>query len=42
MSEKLSYSARNKAAKIYAVGIVVFSAAFGFLSLFSIFLAHLK
>ncbi len=42
MSEKLAHLTRNKAAKIYAVGIVVFSAIFGFLTLFSSFLAHLK
>lgn len=42
MSEKLSYRTRNKAAKIYAIGIIVFSAVFGSLTLFASFLAHLK
>ena len=42
MSEKLAYITKNKLAKIYAIGIGVFSAVFGFLTLFSIFLAHLK
>jgi hypothetical protein len=37
MSEKLAHKA-----KIYAVGIVVFIAAFGFLTVLSIFVAHLK
>jgi hypothetical protein len=42
MSEKLAHRTKNKLAKTYAIGIVVFSALFGFLTLFSIFLAHLK
>ncbi len=42
MSEKLAYITKNKLAKIYGIGIIVFSAVFGFLTLFSIFLAHLK
>ena len=42
MSEKLAHRTKNKLAKIYAVGILVFSAVFGFLTLFSIFLANLK
>jgi len=42
MSETLAHRTKNKLAKIYLIGIVVFSAVFGFLTLFSIFLAHLK
>ncbi len=42
MSEKPAHKTKNKLAKIYVIGIVVFSAAFGFMTLFSIFLAHLK
>lgn len=42
MSEKLAHITKNKLAKIYAIGIGVFSAVFAFLTLFSIFLAHLK
>ena len=42
MSEKLAHRVRNRLAKIYAIGIVVFSAVFGFLTLLSIFLAHLN
>lgn len=42
MSENLARKTKNKLAKIYLVGIVVFSAVFGFLTLLSIFLAHLK
>lgn len=42
MSEKLAHRTKNKLAKVYAIGILVFSAVFGFLTLFSIFLAHLK
>lgn len=42
MSEKLAHKTKNKLAKIYAVGIVVFIAAFGFLTVLSIFVAHLK
>ncbi len=42
MSEKLAHRTKNKLAKIYAIGIVVFIAVFGFLTLFSVFLAHLK
>lgn len=42
MPEKLAYKTKNKLTKIYAIGIIVFSAVFGFLTLFSVFLAHLK
>ena len=42
MSENLAHTTKNKLAKIYAIGIIVFSAVFGFMTLFSIFLAHLK
>jgi len=42
MSETRAHTAKNKLAKTYAIGIVVFSVVFGFLTLFSIFLAHLK
>ena len=42
MSETLAHRTKNKLAKIYAAGIVVFSAGFGFLTMFFIFLAHLK
>ena len=42
MSETLAHRTKNQLAKIYAVGIAVFIAAFGFLTVFSIFLRHLK
>lgn len=42
MSEMLAHRTKNKLAKMYAIGIVVFSAGFGLLTLFFIFLAHLK
>ena len=42
MSEMLAHRTKNNLAKIYAIGIVVFSGVFGFLTLFSIFLANLK
>ena len=42
MFEKPAHKTKNKLAKIYAIGIIVFSAVFGFLTLFSGFLAHLK
>ena len=42
MPEKLAHKTKNELAKIYAIGIIVFSAVFGFMTLFFIFLAHLK
>ncbi len=42
MSETLAHRTKNKLAKIYVIGIVFFSAVFAFLTLFSIFVAHLK
>ena len=42
MSENLAHKTKYKLAKIYAIGIIVFSAVFGFMTLFSIFLANLK
>lgn len=42
MSEKLAHRTKNKLAKIYAVGLAIFIVAFGFLTVFSMFLAHLK
>ena len=42
MSENLAHKTKNKLAKIYSIGIIVFSAVFGFMTLFAIFLAHLK
>lgn len=42
MSEPLAHITKDKLAKIYAAGIAVFIGIFGFLTLFAIFLAHLK
>lgn len=42
MSEKSACRTRNKLAKIYGAGIIAFISIFGFVTLFAIFVAHLK
>lgn len=42
MSANPAHVTKNKLAKMYAIGIVVFSGVFGFLTLFAVFLANLK
>jgi len=42
MSRKLVEKTKNSAAKIYVVGILVFSAIFGFITLLSIFLRQVE
>ncbi len=42
MSAKLAHTIKNKLSKIYAVGILVFIAIFGFVTVFASFVAHLK
>jgi hypothetical protein len=42
MTNNLAELSKNKIARLYAVGIVGFSAFFGFLTVLAVFLAHLK
>jgi hypothetical protein len=42
MPDSYGRTARDKVARTYGIGIVVFIAIFGSLSLFAVFLAHLK
>jgi hypothetical protein len=42
MNQKSAEKTRNKTAKIYALGILAFSAFFGFITVLYIFLANLK
>jgi hypothetical protein len=42
MSEKYAEKAKNNVVKMYAVGILVFSGFFGFITLLALFLRHLK
>lgn len=42
MSDQSPQKTRAKVAKIYGVGILVFSAIVGFVTLFAIFLDHVK
>ena len=42
MIEKRARATRDKLAKIYGAGIAVFVAIFGFVTVFAVFLSHLK
>lgn len=42
MTDTLAQRTRNRTAKIYAIGIAIFIAIFGFVTVFAVFLAHLK
>lgn len=42
MQESRTEGARNKLARIYAIGIAAFIGIFGFITLLSYFLSHVK
>ncbi len=42
MTEPRALNAKSKLTQIYAVGLAVFIAIFGFITLLALFLAHLK